>query len=193
MKLYRLELRLLNDFQTAGENRGSTIDVLRSAFAVGEKIEERLVIPASHIKGLLRQEARRLGVEKEIVGDIFGSQEQENRDGGYKEPAVKFFDLHAPLDALTERVHVKISLKYGSNSKNEGGLYSQKLVPQETLFTGYIALKGDNSEKHVEILKASLKSAQHYGIGGERSRGLGGFEADMKEIDVSDFKMEVFS
>jgi len=132
---------LTTDFQTAGDTHGSTIDVLKSAMIMEGRVENRLVIPASHIKGVLRQEAVRLGIEERMVELMFGREEQENGKEGYKEPAVKFFDLYAPMRILNERVHVKISLKYGSNSSNDGGSIQRSSYPRELLSLATLLLK----------------------------------------------------
>ena len=165
MEIYRFKIELLSDYHTTGERHGSMNDVLYN------HDKTKLLIPGTQVKGMLHSELNRLQADNNILGSLFGFEEQEGK-GDYKEPRLKFTDASAPVDVLVERTHVKVDRD--TMSAEEHGLYTERTVPRGVTFSGYILVKKCSlSESEKKLLEGAAKSASHYGFGASRSRGLG--------------------
>ncbi|MCW7077221.1 MAG: RAMP superfamily CRISPR-associated protein [Candidatus Syntrophoarchaeum sp.] len=194
MKVWEVDIELLSDLHTAGERRGSLINVLRR--------DGKVYLPGSHIKGVVRTEAERIwfgkngkricwvtgdpyGTEKEPAGikpcgdrsgcpvcELFGVPEQERWDERYLDPALRFTDFVLLRDkGVSERTHVMILRDKGS--KREGALFSERTIPRGSIFRGFILMIRDLGGGGERLLEGALHSAADYGFGGGRSRGLG--------------------
>ncbi|MBE0524585.1 MAG: hypothetical protein IBX40_09680 [Methanosarcinales archaeon] len=197
MKILKLSMVFKNEFHTTGETKGSLIDFLKDS-------KESPYIPATHIKGIMRTEAERIlrSVEKipcYITGDprsksmnvtlcdevknggfgcdvcrIFGVP---NTDGGgdFREGKVRITDFRTDKKVgAVSRTHV--SIDRGTQTKTEHALFNMLSVPSKTQFTGYILVRDELTDPENKLLYASMHSMAHYGIGKDRSRGLGGID-----------------
>jgi CRISPR/Cas system CSM-associated protein Csm3 (group 7 of RAMP superfamily) len=215
MKILRITLKATSDFHTMGGVQGSTIDYLRNNKGVP-------YILGTHIKGLMRTEAERIGrsisdfkpmisednekltederrsllTEHELklrevnpdVCSVFGSIHTDGQQD-YSEGKIRVTDFMADREIRpTARMHVSIDRDYLSNKK--GALFRTRAVPAGSVFTGFVIAR--NLEDHEDkLLTGSIYSMAHYGIGGERSRGLGGFEVtDIEQIGYDEFIKE---
>ncbi len=210
MNIWRITLVATSDFHTAGDSKGSTVDYLRDAGDVP-------YIPGTHVKGVMRSEAERiLRSVEDVKCWVTGDPDQENvsetnkrkiltceqisgtrcdvysifgsiNDGdGYIEGKIRVTDFNAVRKVVSaSRMHVSIDRDYMSN--RSGGLYRTRVVPRNTSFMGHIITR-DLTENEEKLLWASLHSMCHYGLGGERSRGLGSFDiGSMERIDHGEF------
>ncbi|MBE0521931.1 MAG: hypothetical protein IBX39_06660 [Candidatus Methanoperedenaceae archaeon] len=190
MKILKVTLLFKNEFHTTGESKGAFIDLLKDHNGVP-------YIPATHIKGIMRSEAERLlrkkeGIPCNITGvevcdevkngkyrcdvcRIFGTPNVEGgmdfRDGKIRITQFRTEDNIIPVS----RMHVSIDRDKQVNSKQ--ALFNISSVPQGTRFTGYLFIKSELNDSENRLLYASLHSMGHYGIGKDRSRGLGGIES----------------
>jgi len=95
----------------------------------------------------------------------------------YQEGLIRVTDFHLG-DPQTEdrrmdrRPHVAINRS--SQTKETGHIFSGNVVPGGVTFQGFIIVRKDLQKSEEKLLEASLHSLAHYGIGGNRSRGLGG-------------------
>ncbi len=71
-----------------------------------------------------------------------------------------------------------------TQTKQESALFNMHSVPSETEFSGFVIIREALTDSEDKLLKASIHSMSHYGIGKDRSRGLGGIE-NLKISDVS--------
>ncbi|WP_462273252.1 RAMP superfamily CRISPR-associated protein [Methanohalophilus sp.] len=215
MNIWKVSLRATSDFHTAGKSSGSTIDYLKNS-------ENMPYIPATHIKGVMRTEAERIirtlkDVNCWVTGDpdqkevsennkrkirsctdnsdepcevckIFGSP---NDDNNYSEGKIRVTDFvyTEGNKSTSARMHVSIDRDMLSNTG--GGLYRTFAVPSGTVFSGYFIARNLSDDDN-KLLWAALHSMCHYGLGGERSRGMGSFEvAGIEEIDYEQLCTEV--
>jgi len=190
LMIWRLCIETLNAYHTSGSRKGATIDVLREKYIHNGERKERLIIPATQIKGVLRSEATRIWGSKEEITALFGPDKQEGMDV-YEEPVLKFTDARAKEVQTVERIHVKIDRATGSHS--ERGLFSEKAIPAGTVFTGFILSRRPLSDKEKKILNSSLLSASHYGLGKSRSSGLGLVRMSIHPCSREDLIMEMES
>lgn len=211
MKIFQITLRATTDFHTAGGSQGSTVDYLRDTsglpYIPGSHIKgimrteaERIVRSVYDIKCWITGDVDKMDADSEKnkrevvtcseskngkyacdVCPLFGAP---NNDGGngYIEGKIRVMDFRADRENNGFRMHV--SIDRDKLSKNDGGLFRTKVVSSGTRFTGHIITK-DLSESEMRLLKASIHSMCHYGIGGERSRGLGSFELDGDIMEIS--------
>ncbi|MFQ6128656.1 MAG: RAMP superfamily CRISPR-associated protein [Thermoplasmata archaeon] len=189
MEIWRLSITLKTGFHTTGTPRGAVVDVLREEY-LDKNLERRrrIIIPATHIKGVVRSEAERIWGRTDTILKLFGPGEQEGAES-YQEPLLRFTDAHAEEVPILQRIHVRIDPSTGSHV--ERGLYSEKFVPSGTVFTGYILSRASLNDDERTILEGSLISASHYGFGGSRSRGLGEVEVEFEPCDLQAFLDEV--
>lgn len=193
MKILKLSMLFKNDFHTTGEAKGSLVDFLKDS-------EENPYIPATHIKGIMRTEAERIlrsvenipcyitGDPKVILCDevknggfgcdvcrIFGVPNTKG-GGDYREGKVRVTDFKTDKDVqAVSRMHV--SIKRETQTKSEHALFNMHSVPSGTEFTGYLLIRDALTDSEEKLLHASIHSMAHYGIGKDRSRGLGGIDS----------------
>ncbi len=208
MKILRISLKFKNDFHTTGESKGSLIDFLKDSW-------DAPYIPATHIKGVMRTEAERLlrSIENipcfitgnpEVIlcdevknGDfgcdvcrIFGVP---NTEGGlvYREGKIRITDFKTckNIEAVS-RAHV--SIERGTQTKIEHALFNMHSVPAETEFTGYILIREALTASEEKLLHASIHSMVHYGLGKNRSRGLGGIIDSEDCLKISEISQDEF-
>jgi len=206
MKICKITLLADSDFHNYGDSKGSTLDFLKDAegspYIPGTHIKG---VMRTEAERLLRSTE---GIDCWITGDLdMVDASKENKrsiktcraleKGGYgcdvcrvfgvphtkgdkyREGKIRITDFRADKNHRTvSRIHVSIDRDLLSN--RGGSLHKIQLVPIGTEFTGYIITK-NLAESENKLLKASLYSMIHYGLGGERSRGLGSFK--LKKIN----------
>ncbi len=215
MNIWKVSLKATSDFHTAGKSSGSTIDYLKNS-------EDMPYIPATHIKGVMRTEAERIirtlkDVNCWVTGDpdqkevseenkrkirscrdlsdetcdvcrIFGTPNDDNK---YREGKIRVTDFvyTEGNKSTSARMHVSIDRDMLSNTG--GRLYRTFAVPSGTVFSGYFIIRNLSDDDN-KLLWGALHSMCHYGLGGERSRGMGSFEvAGIEEIDYEQLCTEV--
>lgn len=214
MKILKITLRAENDFHTMGNIKGATSDILtfsngipyipgtnikgvmrteaeRIIKSVKKDIKCRItgdweqVVDKDEKKGILTCEELKTGGYGCDVCSLFGVPNVEG-GGSYREGKLRIFDFCAQSKVTPlQRMHVSIDRETQSN--RGGGLYSTRVVPSGFEFTGYIILKNLNKDEE-RLFYASMHSMLHYGLGGERSRGLGYFKIiDESEVPLDEF------
>ncbi|TFH46822.1 MAG: hypothetical protein E4G94_01560 [ANME-2 cluster archaeon] len=217
MIIWRITLIATSDFHTSSEAKGSTIDYLRNIdqipYIPGTHIKGVMRTEAERI---LRSTK---GIDCWITGDIEIEDASEDKkrpfktceelkigkygcdvcrvfgmphfinDKNYREGKIRVTDFTAKGSVVSaSRMHV--SIDRNSLSKTESALFRTRVVPAGCQFTGYIITKVLN-ENEKKLLKGSMYSMVHYGLGGERSRGLGSFDIESFEpILYDDFLKE---
>jgi len=197
MKILKLSMVFKNDFHTTGETKGSLIDFLKDS--------EGPYIPATHIKGIMRTEAERILRSVEnipcfITGNpqnsmkvtlcdevikggfrcdvckIFGVP---NTEGGrdYREGKTRITDFRPDKKDVGSVSKMHVSINRETQTKSKSALFNMISVPSKTRFTGYILIRETLTDPEDKLLHASIHSMAHYGIGKDRSRGLGGIES----------------
>lgn len=214
MKIWKIGLVADSDFHTYGDSKGSTLDYLKDTEGVpyipGTHVKGVMRTEAERMLRSLQ------GISCWITGDLDVEDVSEqnkrkiktcealdrgeygcdicrvfgvpNIKGGktYREGKIRVTDFRAEKNPTSvSRMHVSIDRDMLSNKS--GALHRIQLVPAGSRFTGYIITKklGETEEK---LLRASLHSMVHYGLGGERSRGLGSFKLEpIEEISYEEF------
>ncbi len=193
--IWRAVLECTSGFHTMGDVEGSYIDYLK------DPVGHYPYIPATHVKGVMRCEAERLlrGAQQmpdcSITGDpkirlcddirkgrfgcavcrIFGPPRTDGiTNKNYLEGSIRVTDFRAvkPKSVLSEqRTHVVINRD--TQTKEKRHLFSKNIVSSGTKFRGFIILREDLDETDQNLLIASIQAMADYGLGGNRSRGLG--------------------
>ncbi len=207
MKILKISLINTVDFHTMGETQGSTADFLKNSKGVpyipathikgvmrteAERIMRSIMgyknnfiepkpeddaseAEKERIKGIRTEKELKLRDLSSVVCNIFGKIHDENAET-YHEGKIKITDFIADKGVISvSRMHVSISRD--NLSKKEGALFRTRVVPAGSKFTGYLFIR-DLTEDENKLLMASLHSMCHYGLGGERSRGLGNFRIE---------------
>ncbi len=202
MKILKLSLTFKNDFHTTGESKGSLVDFLKDS-------KDSPYIPATHVKGVMRTEAERIlrtteniscyitGNPKVVLCDevknggfgcdvcrIFGVP--NTRGGGdYREGKIRITDFKTEKNVeAVSRMHV--SIERDTQTKSEHALFNMLSVPSKTEFSGYIIIREALTTSEEKLLAASIHSMAHYGIGKDRSRGLGGIMDSPESLKISE-------
>lgn len=215
MRIMKIILIADTDFHTMGQTKGSTSDFLRDTNGVpyipGTHIKgvmrteaERITRSTDNIKCRITGDWDQLvdsenGTKKQVltceevskggfgcnVCSLFGVPNTKG-GGHYYEGKIRILNFSARSEIISsQRVHVSIDRGRLSNTK--GALFTTRTVPSGCEFTGHIIFK-DISESEERLLFASLHSMVHYGLGGERSRGLGSFSIkQIKDISIEEF------
>ncbi len=166
-------------------------------------------IPATHVKGVMRTEAERIlrtteniscyitGNPKVVLCDevknggfgcdvcrIFGVP--NTRGGGdYREGKIRITDFKTEKNVeAVSRMHV--SIERDTQTKSEHALFNMLSVPSKTEFSGYIIIREALTTSEEKLLAASIHSMAHYGIGKDRSRGLGGIMDSPESLKISE-------
>jgi len=217
MNIWRITLVATSDFHTSSEAKGSTIDYLRNIdeipYIPGTHIKGVMRTEAERILRCTED------IDCWITGDveIEDASEykkrpyktcEELKNGGYgcdvcrvfgmphgtvdvnyREGKIRITDFIADSTVISaSRMHV--SIDRGTLSKRNNALFQTRVVPKGCKFTGHIITKV-LSEDEKKLLKGSMHSMAHYGLGGERSRGLGSFDIESyKQISCEDFLKE---
>lgn len=202
MNIFKLTLINTTDFHTRGDVQGSTIDYLKNFKEVpyipathikgvmrteaerimhsvmkykDEPLEPDNVIldtDIERIKDLNTKKELNLREISSTVCNIFGKIHSDTVEG-YHEGKIKITDFIANEEILSaSRMYVSINRNF--LSKQERALFKIRTVPAGSRFTGYILTQDLNDEEN-KLLLGSLHSMCHYGLGGNRSRGLGNF------------------
>ena len=214
MNIWRITLVATSDFHTSSEAKGSTIDYLRDIddipYIPGTHIKGVMRTEAERILRSID------GIDCWITGDIDikGASEKKKRpfktceklktgeygcdvcrvfgmphfidDKNYREGKIRVTDFATDNTVVSvSRMHV--SIDRSTLSKRDKGLSRTRVVPKGCKFTGHIITKY-LSEDETKLLKGSLYSMSHYGLGRERSRGLGSFDIETcKQVSPEDF------
>ncbi|MCK4613194.1 MAG: hypothetical protein KAU14_00195 [Thermoplasmata archaeon] len=194
----KLRITFRDNFHTTGRIHGSTIDVLRDK-------DGRPYIPGSHTKGVVRTEAERIwfsakGLEPCNITDMkegfrcpneekcpicgmFGYPNQ--RDTEYREGVLRFYDARMAKGEVSPlRTHV--SMNREKESGVDGGLYSEKIMEAGSVFEGFIVIRRPLKPEEEGLLKGAVASAGWYGLGKDRSRGLGGAEMELLPSSIDE-------
>jgi len=214
MNIWRITLVATSDFHTSSEAKGSTIDYLRDTNGIpyipGTHIKGVMRTEAERILRSID------GIDCWITGDIDmkGASEKNKRpvktceklkrgdygcdvcrvfgmphgivDENYREGKIRVTDFIVDSTVISaSRMHV--SIDRDTLSKRDNALFRTRVVPKGCKFTGHIITK-DLSEDETKLLKGSLYSMSHYGLGRERSRGLGSFDIETcEQVSPKDF------
>ncbi len=140
--------------------------------------EGRPTFPASHIKGLMREELRRL--ERHLnLGDVSGvlgnpaerdEQFEERRGDGGQESVCRVTDARAAASVATCTV-TRTALDEYSGTVKEMSLRTTERIPAGTRFAGRLYI--DAAEDSREDLAARLSLLSVRAVGGGRTRGSG--------------------
>lgn len=199
MEVWEIELTCTSPFHTTGTVAGSFIQVLRTGRGLtgGE-----VYIPATHLKGVMRCEAERImrtiqDIPCYITGDPADSgriqvcdevEKGENlcpicsvfgvphSDGGgrYREGKIRVMDFYltdGEDHRIERRSHVTINREF--LAKEEHALYSEEVVPAQSVFSGQIIIRQALTEEEERLLRGCINAMADYGIGRDRSRGFG--------------------
>jgi CRISPR/Cas system CSM-associated protein Csm3 (group 7 of RAMP superfamily) len=206
MKIWKISFIFNNDFHTTGELKGSLVDFLKDS-------ENNPYIPATHIKGVMRTEAERIlrsienipcyitgkpkiilceevkkGEYKCDVCRIFGAP---NNRSEYKEGKIRVTDFRTEIEIIgVSRMHV--SIERDRQIKSKEALFNILSVPSKTEFSGHIFIRQDLTESESKLLMASIHSMCHYGLGKERSRGLGGLDNSLEGMKITEITQEEY-
>jgi len=217
MNIWRIRLVATSDFHTSSESKGSTIDYLRNIddipYIPGTHIKgvmrteaERIlrytedidcwITGDIHLEGASEDKKRPYKTCEELkrgeygcdVCRVFGMP-HGTVDVNYREGKIRITDFIADSTVVSaSRMHV--SINRNTLSKRDSALFRTRVVPAGCQFTGYIITK-TLEENERKLLKGSMHSMAHYGLGGERSRGLGSFNIESFEpISYEDFLKE---
>lgn len=106
---------------------------------------------------------------------IFGVPNTEG-GGNYREGKIRITDFKTAENIqAVSRMHV--SIKRETQTKSEHALFNMLSVPCKTEFSGYILIREALTASEEKLLHASIHSMAHYGLGKDRSRGLGGIDS----------------
>ena len=140
--------------------------------------EGRPTFPASHIKGLMREELRHL--ERHLnLGDLAGvlgnpaerdEQSEERRGDGGQESVCRITDAQANV-AVTTGTVTRTALDEYSGTVKETSLRTTERIPAGTRFAGRLSI--DAVENSREDLAARLSLLSIRAVGGGRTRGSG--------------------
>jgi hypothetical protein len=133
----------------------------------------RPLIPASHIKGLLRETLEDLGERLEWPGElleeILGAGGLDGEDG---QPArLRLSDLTVEVGQVPETLLVTRTALAQTGTALASSLRTHEAIPRGTGFTGRLHLTGPDDELLREVVTLGLMSIQ--AVGGRRRRGAG--------------------
>lgn len=209
MKTIRVTLTCLTDLHTGGQSHGSLLDFLKT-------MNGDAYLPATHVKGVMRSEAERLvravhnipcaitgmagtdnhgiilcpelrdhGEYRCAVCSLFGPP---NVAGGktFKEGKIRVmnFMIDKKMGIPGFRTHVSIDRDKGH--ARQKALYSMTAVPRGTVFYGDIIIREPLTGEEEQLLYASIYSMADYGLGRERSRGMGSMRCTIVPLDTGE-------
>lgn len=213
MNIWKIVLVTTSDFHTSSEAKGSTIDYLRDVnnipYIPGTHIKgvmrteaERILRSTQGIDCWITGDIKMDGASEDNKRPIKTCEELKNGNygcdvcrvfgmpndngGKYREGKIRITNFNADGEVISaSRMHVSIDRDTMSNKK--GALFQTRVVPKGCKFTGHIITK-NLSEDEEKLLKGSLYSMAHYGLGGNRSRGLGSVAIEsFDQISYDDF------
>lgn len=208
MKILKISLTFKNDFHTTGESKGSLVDFLKDS-------DDNPYIPASHIKGVMRTEAERLlRSTQNIPCFITGNPKiilcSEVKNGGFKCDVCRIFgvpNVEGGVDYREGKIRVTdfktynnvqaisrmhVSIERETQTKSEHALFNMLSVPSKTEFSGYILIREALTTSEEKLLHASIHSMAHYGLGKDRSRGLGGIMDTPEGLKISEISQDEY-
>lgn len=217
MIIWQITLVATSDFHTSSEAKGSTIDYLRNIdgipFIPGTHIKgvmrteaERILRSTKDIDCWITGDVDMVGASEDNKRPFKTCEELKNggygcdvcrvfgmphfiNDKNYREGKIRVTDFTAG-DKVVSASRMHVSIDRGNLSKTESHLFRTCVVPVGCQFIGYIITK-DLNENEKRLLKGSMHSMAHYGLGGERSSGLGNFDIESyKSISYDDFLKE---
>jgi CRISPR/Cas system CSM-associated protein Csm3 (group 7 of RAMP superfamily) len=214
MRILHVELTTTSELHIGGNKQGSVLDFLK--LRTGEPYipathvkgimrseAERILrvtqnIPCS-ITGMAEGRDHGIHLCRELeeegkyfccICKLFGSP---NRRGGEscregKIRVMNFYLKHTGTSGSGQRTHVSIDRDTGC--KRTGALYTTLTVPKGAVFSGDIIIRETLGKPEEEnLLFGCIHAMADYGIGGERSRGLGQMLCTVTEEKQSvDFK-----
>ncbi len=217
MNIWRITLVATSDFHTSSEAKGSTIDYLRNIdkrpYIPGTHIKgvmrteaERILRSTKGIDCWITGDVEMVGASEDYKRPFKTCEELKNggygcdvcrvfgmphfiNDENYREGKIRVTDFTAK-DRVVSASRMHVSINRNTLSKRDSALFRTRVVPAGCQFTGYIITK-TLEENERKLLKGSMHSMAHYGLGGERSRGLGSFDIESFEpISYEDFLKE---
>jgi CRISPR/Cas system CSM-associated protein Csm3 (group 7 of RAMP superfamily) len=207
MKILRIILINTVDFYTRGTSQGSTTDFLRNSEGypyipathikgvmrteaerimrsrMDYKYEPLKFESDTDVSDAEEERRKKIRTEEELkirevspdVCNLFGKRHGENSEV-YHEGKIKLTDFIADKKVMSvPRMHVAIDRE--KLSKKGKSLFRILAVPGGSRFTGYLFMLNLTEDEN-KLLMASLHSMCHYGLGGERSRGMGDFKIE---------------
>lgn len=212
MKVMKLRIELKDDFHTSGSAQGSRCDVLRCG--------EKFIIPGSHLKGVIRTEAERIWFSAMDlkpcritymterfhctnpgacpICTMFGKPNQrDDLEGqgegaaGYQEGVLRFYDAIMVQGGRSPSPRTHASIDRGTESNVSGALYSVSVLGRGSVFEGFVVMRHEMTEKENRLLRGAVASAGWYGLGKERSRGLGRVEMTLTESSMEELIEEL--
>jgi len=210
MKTLHVELTCTSDLHIGGQSQGSFLDYLKlrkgEPYIPATHVKgimrceaERILrttqgIPCA-ITGMangedhgirLCPELEREGKYRCCICSLFGSPNLKG-GGDYREGKIRVmnFTLKTPGRANSGlRTHVSIDRDKGRAFT--GALYTMNTVSHGTVFSGDIIVREPLEEKDEKpLLLASIHAMADYGLGSERSRGLGRMKCAVTWRDIS--------
>lgn len=155
------EMKLLTPAITANSGTiGKDIDVVTKVDRDGNPY-----VPASHLKGILRERTEEFGRALNISTSIFGEE-------GKAPSKIRFSNLSLRVEdsvELESRHGIRMNRK--TRTTEENSLFSYEMIPTTTSFIGELEIVKKIQEEELKLLIASLFHLNK--IGGLKSRGLG--------------------
>jgi CRISPR/Cas system CSM-associated protein Csm3 (group 7 of RAMP superfamily) len=213
MKVLHVTLTCTTDLHTGGQSQGSFLDFLKMrdgkpylpathVKGVMRSEAERMLrstkdIPCA-ITGMaggsdhamvLCPELRERGEFRCGICSLFGHPDIAG-GGMFREGKIRVMNFLLPdkiVGIQSERTHVSIDRDTGRAI--DGALYSMNTVPRGTVFCGDIIIREPLTDEEERILTGSLHAMADYGLGRERSRGLGAMRCAFtaKEMTAAEY------
>jgi len=214
MNILQITLVAITDFHTTSEAKGSSIDYLTDVneipYIPGTHIKgvmrteaERIIRSVEGISCWITGDLDMIGASKDDKRKVKTCDELKNGGfgcdvcrvfglpntvggGKYREGKIRITNFKASGKVISaSRMHVSIDRDTLTN--RSGALSQTRVVPSGCKFTGYIIAR-NLKDSEDNLLRASIYSMCHYGLGGERSRGLGSFDVEkIESITYEDF------
>jgi len=197
-QVYRVTMSLTSDLHCGGDRVSNLLKIVRDP-STGSPY-----LPASTLRGVVRSELSRIldGNHESLIREVpentcncsecqlFGPPKLEGSP--FVEGSLRFFDFHPrnkthPVMRTTVTVDRETETVYAKAGHRE-----MESIPRGTELEGYFVLR---QPEHAPLIKTGLRMAGEFGIGGHRSRGLGGAtfiveDASMNDL-VSFYRLEV--
>lgn len=154
---------------TSDGEQGSGFGTERIDSLLPRNINSQIILPASHIKGIIRENLEILAIPyigEDAIAKLFGEEDKKGEKGS---ALFHLNDAIAPKDAeIIEISRTKLN-KFGTADSES--LRTSEAVATGTVFTGSVITHRNLSNEYVQLLKLGLLSL--FEVGGSRNRGAG--------------------